>query len=243
MAPKTGWEKGALNVIPSTFKLSKWSLSLACSYHNSLFINATCPLRLTFVYLITMKCSPSCYSVPLRCKYCHLSRTSSICFLNSPWPCIEQLDTVTQPTNAGKCIKVSSYQHSFPPTCTEWFTDPVTLIFGPKRDEVTREWRKLHNEKLNDLYCSSTIVRMIKSRRMRWVRHVARMGERTGLYRILVGKPEGKRPLGRPRRRWEDNIKMDLQEVGCGVTDWMVAGTCECGIEPSGSIKCGEFLD
>jgi len=94
-------------------------------------------------------------------------------------------------------------------------------IFGPKRDEVTGEWRKLHNEELNDLYCSPNIVRVIKSRRMRWAGHVARMGERRGVYRVLVGKPEGKRPLGRPRRRWEDNIKIDLQEVGCGGMDWI----------------------
>jgi len=83
-------------------------------------------------------------------------------------------------------------------------------IFGSKRDEVTGEWRKLHNEELNDQYCSSNIVRAIKSGRMRWAGHVARMGERRGIYRVLVGKPECKRPLGRPRRRWEDNIKMDL---------------------------------
>jgi len=89
-------------------------------------------------------------------------------------------------------------------------------IFGPRRNEVTREWRKLHNE-LNDLYSSLNIVRVIKSRRLRWVGHVARMGERRSIYRVLVGKLEGKRPLGRPRRRWEDTKKMDLQEVGCGV--------------------------
>jgi len=94
-------------------------------------------------------------------------------------------------------------------------------IFGPKRDEVTGEWRKLHNEELNDLYCSPNIVRIIKSRRLRWAWHVARMGEGKGVYRVLVGKPEGKRPLGRSRRRWEDNIKMDLQEVGCGGIDWI----------------------
>jgi len=93
-------------------------------------------------------------------------------------------------------------------------------LFGPKRDEVTGEWRKLHNEELNDLYCSPNILRVIKSRRMRWAGHVARMGEGRGMYRILVGKPEGKRPLGRPMRRREDNIKMDLQEVGCGRMDW-----------------------
>jgi len=94
-------------------------------------------------------------------------------------------------------------------------------LFGRKRDEVTGEWRKLHNEELNDLYCSPNIVRVIKSRRMRWVGHVACMGERRSLYRVLVRKPEGKRPLGRPRPIWEDNIKMDLHEVVCGGVDWI----------------------
>jgi hypothetical protein len=75
-------------------------------------------------------------------------------------------------------------------------------IFGPKRDEVMGEWRQLHNEEINDLYCSPTIVQVIKLRRMRWVGHVASMGEGRGVYRVLVGKPEGKRPLGRPRCRW-----------------------------------------
>jgi len=94
-------------------------------------------------------------------------------------------------------------------------------VFGSKRDEVTGEWRKLHNEELNDLYRSPNIVPVIKSRIIRWAGHVARMGEKRGIYRVLVGKPEGKRPFGRPRHRWEDNIKMDLQEVGCGGMDWM----------------------
>ena len=94
-------------------------------------------------------------------------------------------------------------------------------IFGTKRDGVTGEWRELHNEELNDLYCSPNIVRVIKSRRMRWAGHVARMGEGRGVHRVLVGKPEGKRPLERRRRRWEDSIKMDLQEVGRGCGDWM----------------------
>ena len=94
-------------------------------------------------------------------------------------------------------------------------------VFGPKTDEVTGEWRKLHNEELNDLYSIPNIVWVVKSRRMRWAGHVARMGEDIGVNRVLVGKPEGKRPLGRPRRRWEDNIKMDLQEVGGGCGDWM----------------------
>jgi hypothetical protein len=88
--------------------------------------------------------------------------------------------------------------------------------FGPKKDEVTGEWRKLHNEELNDLYCLHNNIRVIKSRRMKRVGHVVRMGERRGAYRVLVGKSEGKIPLGRRRHRWEDNIKMDTQEVGCG---------------------------
>ena len=94
-------------------------------------------------------------------------------------------------------------------------------IFGPTRDEVTREWRKLHNEEINDLYSSPNIVRVIKSRRMRRAGHVARMGEERGAYSVLVGKSEGKRPLGRQRHRWVDNIRMDLQEVGCGYVDWI----------------------
>ena len=83
-------------------------------------------------------------------------------------------------------------------------------ILGPRRDEVMGEWRRLHNEELNDLYSSRNIVRVIKSRIMRWAGHVARMGKERGVYRVLVGKPEGRRPLGRPRRRWVDNIRMDL---------------------------------
>jgi hypothetical protein len=93
-------------------------------------------------------------------------------------------------------------------------------IFGPKRDETTGEWRRLHNEELNDLYSSPDVIRVIKSRRMRCAGHVARMGEKRGAYRMLVVKREGRRPLGRPRRRWEDNIKMDLQDVGWGM-NWI----------------------
>ena len=88
-------------------------------------------------------------------------------------------------------------------------------------DEVTEEWRKLHNEELNDLYSPPNIVLMIKSRRMRWAGYVTCMGERRGVYRVLVGKPEGKRPFGRPRCRWGNYIKMDNQEVGCGSMDWI----------------------
>ena len=94
-------------------------------------------------------------------------------------------------------------------------------IFGAKRDEVTGEWRKLHNTELHALYSSPNIIRDIKSRRLRWAGHVARMGETRNAYRVLVGRPEGKRPLGRPRRRWEDNIKMDLREVGYDGGDWI----------------------
>ena len=101
-------------------------------------------------------------------------------------------------------------------------------IFGPKRDEVTGEWSKLHNEELSDMYSPPNVVRVIKSRKMRWAGHLARIGERRGVYRILVGKPGGKGPIGRPRHRWEDNIKVGLQEVGCGVwngSSWLRIGT------------------
>jgi len=114
-------------------------------------------------------------------------------------------------------------------------------IFGPRRDEVTWEWRRLHNEELNDLYPSQ-----IEKNEMGWACGTYGRGE--GVYRVLVGKPEGRRPLGRPRCRWADNIRMDLQEVGCGYMDWIglaqdrqVADACECGNEPSGSVKCGEI--
>ena len=94
-------------------------------------------------------------------------------------------------------------------------------IFGPEREEVTGEGRRLHNEELNDLYSSPNIFQVIKSRRMRWAGNVARMGEEKGVYRVLVEKPVGRRPLGRPRRRWVDSIRMDLQEVRFGYMDWI----------------------
>jgi hypothetical protein len=94
-------------------------------------------------------------------------------------------------------------------------------IFGPKGDEVMGEWRKLHNEELYNLYSSLDIIRQVKSRRMRWAGHVARMGKERKVYKVLVGKPEEKRPLGRPKRRWEDGIRMDLREIGLGGVDWI----------------------
>jgi hypothetical protein len=94
-------------------------------------------------------------------------------------------------------------------------------IFGPKRDEVTRKWRKLHSEELHNLYSSPDIIRQVKSRQMRWAGHVACMGEERKVYKVLVGKPKGKRPLGRPRYRWEDGIRMDLREIGLGGVDWI----------------------
>jgi hypothetical protein len=94
-------------------------------------------------------------------------------------------------------------------------------IFGPKRDGMMGGWRKLHNEELHNLYSSPSIIRIIESRRMRRAGHVARMGEKRNVYSLLVGKPEGKRPLGRPIRRWMDNIKIVLSEIGLSVVDWI----------------------
>jgi hypothetical protein len=123
-------------------------------------------------------------------------------------------------------------------------------IFGPKGDEVTGEWRKPHNKQLHDLYSSPNIIRILKARRMRLAGHVARMGEKRNVFRLLVGKPEGRRPLGRPRRRWLYNIMIDLVDVGWGNVDWIdlaqdsqVESSCEFSIEPSGSIKCWETIE
>jgi hypothetical protein len=100
------------------------------------------------------------------------------------------------------------------------FGNRVLRIFGPKREEDGL-WRKLRNDELHGLYSSLNVVRVIKSRRMRWAGHVARMGEGRDVYRILVGRPEGKRPLGRPRRRWEDNVKLDHREMGIDGANWI----------------------
>jgi hypothetical protein len=102
-------------------------------------------------------------------------------------------------------------------------------IFGPKRDGVTGGWRKLHNEELHNLYSSPFIIIIIKSKRIRWAGHVARMGEKRNVYKLLVGKPDGKRPLGRPRRRWKDNITVDLGQIVLSVVVWLRVG-------PSGEL-------
>jgi hypothetical protein len=101
------------------------------------------------------------------------------------------------------------------------FENRVLRMLGSKRDGVTGGWRKLYTEELHNLYSSPSIIRIIKSRKMRWAGHVARMGEKRNVYRLLVGKPDEKRPLGRPRRRWIDNIKMDLPEIGLSAVDWI----------------------
>jgi len=124
-------------------------------------------------------------------------------------------------------------------------------LFGPRSDEVSEELMRLRNEQLNYLYPSTNLVLVIKSRRMKWAAHKARMGEEKGVYRVLVGKPERTRQLGRPRRKMVDNIRMDLQEVGCGYMDWIGLAQVtdiwrnlvSAGNEPSGSVNCGEFLD
>jgi hypothetical protein len=105
---------------------------------------------------------------------------------------------------------------------------PFLFLYGPKRDGVREGWRKLHKEKLHNLYSSPNIIRIIKSRRMRRAGHVARMGEKRNMCRLLVGKPEGKRPLGRLRHRWIDNIKMDLLEIGLADVDWIGLAQDRC---------------
>jgi hypothetical protein len=126
-----------------------------------------------------------------------------------------------------KNLKIRIYKTIILPVvlygCETWFLTLRVLrkIFGRKGDEVTGEWRKLHNEELQHLYSSPSIIRIMKARRMRWVGHVARMGEKRNVYRLLVRKAEGRRPVGRPRRRWLDNIRMDVVEVGWGDVDWI----------------------
>jgi hypothetical protein len=128
----------------------------------------------------------------------------------------------------------------------------LRIIFCPKTDEVTEDWRRLHNEELHNFYSSPNIIRMMKSRRMRWAGYVARMGENRNAYRISVGKPGGKRQLVRRRRRWMNNIKIYLRAIGWCDMDWIDLaqdrdqwreGCCEHGNEPSLSIKCWKILE
>ncbi|KAJ4438940.1 hypothetical protein ANN_14894 [Periplaneta americana] len=152
--------------------------------------------------------------------------------------CYYSVEKLLSPSLLSKNLKVRIYKTVILPVvlygCETWtlnlreeqrlrvFENKVLRkIFGAKRDEVTGEWRKLHNTELHALYSSRDIIRNIKSRRLRWAGHVARMGESRNAYRVLVERPEGKRPLGRPRRRWEDNIKMDLREVGYDDREWI----------------------
>jgi hypothetical protein len=157
--------------------------------------------------------------------------------LNSGNACYHSVQSLLSSRLLSRNVKVKIYKTIIPSVvlygCETWsltlreehrlrvFENRVLRIFGPKRDEVTGEWRKFHNEELHILYSSPNIIRQIKSRRIRWAGHVARMGEERNVYRVLMGKPEGKRPLGRPRRRWEDEIRMDLREIGWGGVDWI----------------------
>ena len=165
--------------------------------------------------------------------------------LNSGNACYHSVLNILSSTLVSKNLKIKIHRTIILPVvlygCETWsltlgeerrlrrFENSVLRrLFEPKRDEVTGERRKLHNEELNDLYLSPNIVRIIKSRRMRWTGHVAHMGDSRGLYRVLGGKPEGKRPLVWPKSRWEHNIKIDLQEVGCGV--WTGSGWLRIGV-------------
>jgi hypothetical protein len=159
--------------------------------------------------------------------------------LNSGNACYHSVQNLLSSRLLSKNLKIRIYKTIILPVvlygCETWsltsreehrlkvFENRVLLrrIFGPKRDEMTEERRKLHKEELRDLYSSPSIIRIIKSRRIKWAGHVARMGEKRNAYRLLVGKPEGKRPLVRPRRRWLDNIRMDLGEAGWGYVDWI----------------------
>jgi hypothetical protein len=156
--------------------------------------------------------------------------------LNSGIACYHSVQSLLSSRLLSRNVKVKIYKTIILPVvlheCETWslmlreehrlrvFENRVLRrIFGPRRDEVMEEWRKLHNEELHNLYSSPDIIRQVKSRRMRWPGHVACMGEERKVYTVLVGKSEGKRPLGRPRHRWEDGVRMDLREIGLGGVD------------------------
>jgi hypothetical protein len=158
--------------------------------------------------------------------------------LNSGNACYHSVQNLLSSLLLSKNVKVRIYKTIILPVvlhgCETWsliLREEHTLrvfenrmlrkLFGGKTDGVTGGWRKLHNEELHNLYSSPSIIRITQSRRMRWAGHVARMGEKRNVYRLLVGKPEGKRPLGRPRFRWTDNTKVDLLEIGLSVVGWI----------------------
>ena len=140
--------------------------------------------------------------------------------------CYYSFETILSSRLLSKKLKVNTYKttvlyYRFYCKIRYAIIEELRKIFGAKGEQITGEWRKLHNAELYALYSSPNIIRNLKSRRLRWARHVARMEQSRNTYRVLVGKPGGKRPLGRPRRRWEDHIKMDLREVGCDPEDWI----------------------
>jgi hypothetical protein len=165
--------------------------------------------------------------------------------LNSGIACYHSVQNLLSSHLLSKNVKVRIYKTIILPVvlygCETWsptvreehklmvFENRVLRrIFGPKTDGETGGWSKLHNKELHNLYSSPSIIRIIKSRRMRWVGHVARMEEKRNVYRLLVGKPQGKRPLGRPRHRWMDSIKMELLEIGLSVVDWIGLAQDRC---------------
>jgi hypothetical protein len=170
-------------------------------------------------------------------KYLGTTLTDQNCMLNLGNACYHSVQSLLSSCLLSRNVKVKIYKTVILPVlygCETWsltlreenrlrvFENRVLRrIFGPKRDEVTGELRKLHNEELHILYSFPNIIRQIKLRRTRWAGHVAHMGEERNVYRVLMGKPEGKRPLGRPRHSWEDGIKMDLREIGWGSADWI----------------------
>jgi len=192
---------------------------LVCSLYTCVFID-------TYVYIMSSLTNQNSIQVEIKSR------------LKSGNACFHSVQSLFSSSLLYKNLMIKIYRNRILPLvlygCETWsltlreerrlrvFENRVVRrIFGGKRNEVIREWRKLHNEELNDLCSPPSIVRVIKPRRMRWAGHLARRGDRRVIYRVLVWKPEGKRPLGRSRLRWKDNIKMNLHEVGCGSMDWI----------------------
>jgi hypothetical protein len=195
-------------------------VALEVNQENNVYVNVTLSEgRTRFIYLGTTLTDQNCMHEKIKCR------------LNSEDACYHSVQSLLSSRLLSGNVKVKIYKTVILPVvlygCETWsltlreehrlrvFENRVLRrMFGPKRDEVTGEWRRLHNGELHNLYLSPDIIRQIKSRRMRWAGHVARMGEGRNVYTVLVGKSVGTRPLGRPRRRWEDGIKMDLREIG-----------------------------